>query len=130
MSCTPTNTSAPRLNPSGSARSLAAALVGGLLVTAAGLVHAADATTDSKIDFQAMGWASACVTCHGAAQAVEGSTIASLAGTPADELVAKMEAFAAGDVPGSLMQQLARGYDRQTLVRIAQWYEKQGQEAK
>lgn len=82
-----------------------------------------------EIDFQAMSWAAACVTCHGAAEPVAGSTVASLAGMDADELVGKMEAFATGDTPGSLMQQLARGYDADVLRRIAGWYEQLGKEA-
>lgn len=86
-------------------------------------VQAAETT-----DMQAMSWASACVTCHGADKAAEGSSVASLAGQPADQLVAKMKAFAQGDVPGSLMQQIARGYDDETLMQIARWYEKQGKE--
>lgn len=94
----------------------------------AGLVLVgATSVVAEEIDFQAMGWAAACVTCHGAEQAVEGSTVASLAGMPVSELVGKMTAFAAGDVPGSLMQQLARGYDTETMTRIAQWYEKLGE---
>jgi len=105
-------------------RLAAIAAVGGLMIMGARPAAA------EEIDFQAMSWASACVTCHGGAQAVEGSSVASLAGMPAAELIGKMTTFAAGDVPGSLMQQLARGYDKETMTRIAQWYEKQGKETK
>lgn len=95
----------------------------------AGFVFAGSASVAAEeIDFQAMGWAAACVTCHGSEQAVDGSSVASLAGMPASEMVGKMTAFAAGDVPGSLMQQLARGYDTETMTRIAQWYEQLGKE--
>ncbi|NYT65516.1 hypothetical protein H0A58_05970 [Alcaligenaceae bacterium] len=77
------------------------------------------------IDFQAMGWASSCVTCHGAAEPIAESPIRNLANVPADEIVQKMKDYAAGDVPGSLMQQIARGYDEATVVRIANWYAQQ-----
>ncbi len=103
------------------ARSALAMALGGLAIAGTGSVAA------EKIDFQAMSWAAACVTCHGAAQAAEGSTVKSLAGMPVSEMVGKMTTFAVGDVPGSLMQQIARGYDAETLTRIAKWYEKQGE---
>lgn len=98
----------------------AALTCGPLLMSGA---HATD-----TVDIQAMSWAAACVTCHGASQAVKGSSVALLAGQPADQLVAKMKAFANADAPGSLMSQIARGYDDEALMRIAQWYEQQGKE--
>ncbi len=81
--------------------------------------------TAETTDFQAMGWASSCVTCHGAAEPIANSPIRNLASMPAEEIVMKMKAYAAGDVPGSLMQQIARGYDEATVVRIANWYAQQ-----
>lgn len=123
MSCTSINSSAQYLNRRVTRLATIAALSGLMVI-------GASRATAEEIDFQAMGWASACVTCHGSAQAIEGSSIAPLAGMPASELIDKMTAFAAGDVSGLLMQQLARGYDKETVTRIAQWYEKQGKEAK
>lgn len=93
-------------------------------VMLAGLTAPAMATAEA-IDFQAMGWASSCVTCHGAAEPIANSPIVNLANMPAEEIVIKMKAYAAGDVPGSLMQQIARGYDEATIVRIANWYAQQ-----
>ncbi|HLR78707.1 MAG TPA: hypothetical protein VK062_06625 [Burkholderiaceae bacterium] len=90
------------------------------------VLGSAMALADGEIDYQAKAWASACVTCHGAAQPVPGSVVAPLAGMPAADLVSKMTAFAEGNTPGSLMEQVARGYDRETLERIGRWYEKQG----
>lgn len=124
MSGTSVNPSTRYLNRPAVARLAIITAFGGLMAAGAPLA------TAEQIDFEAMGWASACVTCHGSAQAIEGSTVAPLAGMPVAELVGKMTTFAAGDVPGSLMQQLARGYDKETLTRIAQWYEKQGKETK
>lgn len=124
MSSTSINTSTRSLSRGAAGRLVAIALFGGFVIAGPRVA------TAEEIDFQAMGWASACVTCHGGAQAVEGSSVASLAGMPAAELVEKMTVFASGDIPGSLMQQLARGYDKETLTRIGQWYESQGKEAK
>ena len=63
-----------------------------------------------------------CVTCHGAARPVKDSGIPSLAGRPANEIELKMRAYAAGNTPGDLMQQIAKGYDAATIGRIARWY--------
>lgn len=93
-------------------------------VILAGLTMPAMASAET-IDFQAMGWASSCVTCHGAADPIVDSPIRNLASMPADEIVSKMKAYAQGDVPGSLMQQIAKGYDEAMVVRIANWYAQQ-----
>lgn len=96
----------------------------------AGVLSLAGTTafSEQSVDLQAMSWAAACVTCHGAAQPIPGSVIAPLAGMPAADLMSKMEVFIQNDTPGSLMQQIARGYDQDTLLRIAQWYEQLGDE--
>ncbi len=104
--------------------------VGGCLAVAmlacASVAWAADAD-QADIDLQTMSWASACFTCHGAAEEVEGSRIGVLAGMPADEFVTKMKNMAASTTPGALMPQLARGYDETQLVRLGQWFEKLGE---
>lgn len=71
---------------------------------------------------QAASWASSCVTCHGVGAPVEGSTIPMLAGRPAGEIEQKMRAYAQGNAPGDVMQQIAKGYDDKTVAQIAQWY--------
>ena len=74
------------------------------------------------VDPQSSSLAASCVTCHGAARPVTDSGIPSLAGRPANEIELKMRAYAAGNTPGDLMQQIAKGYDAATIGRIARWY--------
>lgn len=84
------------------------------------------AIEEQAIDFQAMGWASACVTCHGATtRAVPGQVIPPIAGQSVDEFMRKMQHYHQSDEPGVLMVQTIKGYDAQVLRRIAQWYAQQ-----
>ena len=76
----------------------------------------------AAIDFQAMSWASSCVTCHGAEAPVKGSSVVSLVGLPPGAIESTMKAYASGERPGPLMRQIAKGYDEATIKRIAQWY--------
>jgi cytochrome c553 len=77
-------------------------------------------------DFQAMGWAFSCITCHGGADAASGSGFPRLVDLPAGEIQAAMREFAAGSRPGLLMPQIAKGYDEATIERIAKWFESIG----
>ena len=122
MSCTPIDSSTARLRwPA-----VAGGLLASALMACTSVVLAAD---DDKLvaEMQAMSWAAACFTCHGAADDVEGSRIGSLAGMPADEFVSKMKELAASTRPGALMPQLARGYDETALVRMGEYFEKLGE---
>lgn len=96
-------------------------------VAAAMLAAPVLVSAEEAIDIEAMTWAAACVTCHGAADDVEGSRISSLAGMPADEFVSRMKQIAASEREGALMPQLARGYDEDALVRMGKWFEKLGE---
>lgn len=90
------------------------------------------ATTDNQAasteqatgDMQARAWAYSCATCHGVEKSAV-SGIPSLAGMPAQRLVALMQRFASDARPGLLMPQIAKGYDEATLWRIGHWYESQ-----
>lgn len=99
--------------------------IGGLALAAFLLAigRPASAAADPLVDLQAAGWASSCVTCHGDSRAVPGSEIPRLAGRPADRIVAYMIEAAADRRGSLLMQQIARGYDRPVIERIAKWYE-------
>lgn len=92
-----------------------------------GLADPQEAVIEEQvIDFQAMGWASACVTCHGATtQALPGQVIPPIAGQPVDEFMRKMQHYHQSDVPGLLMAQITKGYEAWVLHRIAQWYAQQ-----
>lgn len=69
---------------------------------------------------QARDWAASCMTCHGPLPAGSPSpTMPSLAGRPADQIVAAMRAFRAGAVMSTVMRQIARGYSDDEITRIA-----------
>src|SRR5690625_2135752 len=87
-----------------------AAMLGGAMLFSIGANTAASAAAeDEDRDLQAMSWASACVTCHGAEEEIEGSNISALAGMPVEEFMEKMSSMAASQRHGALMPQLARG---------------------
>lgn len=94
------------------------------LGTISGLAHA----SEGYVDPQAEVWAAACLTCHSAPQAADQRIIPSLFGVPAESIQAQMKAYASGEKPGLLMQQLAKGYDPEVLRRIALWFQNQPKE--
>jgi len=68
----------------------------------------------------ARGLAATCSGCHGDGRARDG--IRALAGLPKDEIARAMRAYRAGERPGTLMPQLAKGYDDAEIDAIAAWY--------
>jgi cytochrome c553 len=84
------------------------------------VVHA---QSGAQTDVQAEVWATACLTCHSAPSSQAKTPIPSLYGLPAERIESQMAAYARGDKPGLLMQQLAKGYDDETLHRIAVWFQ-------
>jgi sulfide dehydrogenase cytochrome subunit len=89
------------------------------LAMSAGLAHASDAANQAQVK----AWASACLTCHSAPQGKETNAIPSLYGMSASRIENQMRAYAAGEKPGLLMQQLAKGYDPEVLRQIALWFQ-------
>ncbi|QJR10290.1 hypothetical protein DSM104443_01344 [Usitatibacter rugosus] len=70
--------------------------------------------------------AGSCAMCHGTAgKAVEGSTVAPLAGRPAAELVGLMNDFKAGKRPATIMHQIAKGYGDAEVAALADYFSKQ-----
>lgn len=103
----------------------ACALMAGFAWTA----HASG-DADETINFQAMGWASSCVTCHGSGtEPVPGQTVSNIAGMNVDDFVEKMENMHFVERPGILMVQIAKGYDMEMIRAIAEWYAQQGGQA-
>ncbi len=103
-------------------------LAASLLLMASPQALAETANSEQEIDVRGMSLAAACVTCHGGAEPVKNDDVRALAGAPADVLVDKMKQFAEEADKGSLMGQIARGYDEESLRAIAHWYEQQGKE--
>ena len=67
-----------------------------------------------------------CAACHGTqGRAAPGSTLASLAGRPKDELVQVMAQFKAGQRPATLMHQISKGYSDAEIAAIAEHFSKQ-----
>ena len=66
----------------------------------------------------------ACVTCHGpGGQPPAGSSIPALRGQSSTALLARMQAFQAGQVAGAtVMPLLMQGHDAAQLQALAQWF--------
>lgn len=97
-----------------------------ILVAAAGLAGAgaaAWAQNGEAIDRNVASMlASACFNCHGP-EGVAPGPIPSIAGMPADEMIAKLNAFKADEVPGAtIMGRIARGYDDAEIAAIAAYF--------
>ncbi|MCW5714734.1 MAG: c-type cytochrome [Bauldia sp.] len=66
--------------------------------------------------------AAACFNCHGP-EGVGQGPIPAIAGMPAEQLVAMLNAFKANEVPGAtIMGRLARGYDDAEIAAIAAYF--------
>jgi cytochrome subunit of sulfide dehydrogenase len=61
--------------------------------------------------------ASACTGCH-----AEGAAMGALAGRPAAEIVAALDAFRSGARPATLMNRIAKGFDADESRAIAAWF--------
>lgn len=83
---------------------------------------------DHASEAQVRTWASACLTCHSAPQGKEANAIPSLYGKSANDIQNAMRAYASGEKPGLLMQQLAKGYDEDTIRQIALWFQNASKE--
>ena len=68
--------------------------------------------------------AGTCVTCHGpGGQPPAGSSIPALRGQSSTALLARMQAFQAGQVAGAtVMPLLMQGHDAAQLQALAQWF--------
>lgn len=65
--------------------------------------------------------AATCANCHGT-NGVSKGEVASLAGLPADRIVAAMAAFKAGTVPATVMHQIAKGYTDDQIKLMAAYF--------
>ncbi|WP_200932177.1 c-type cytochrome [Pseudorhodoferax sp. Leaf265] len=67
--------------------------------------------------------AATCANCHGTqGKAQPGSSVVSLAGMPAEQLIAQMAAFKAGTRSATIMHQLAKGYSEAQIAQIAAYF--------
>jgi cytochrome c553 len=69
------------------------------------------------------GMAANCTMCHGTGgRAAQGSTVASLAGKPKDEIVQAMAQFKSGQKPATIMHQIAKGYGDAEVAALAEHF--------
>ena len=69
------------------------------------------------------GLAANCAICHGSlGQPAPGSSVARLAGRPAESIVEAMKAFKDGKREATVMHQIAKGYSDAETAAIAAWF--------
>ena len=68
--------------------------------------------------------ASSCSGCHPANAGVD-SPVPRLAGRPAADIVAQMQAFRSGQTPSTVMGRIAKGFTDAEVEAIAAWYAEQ-----
>lgn len=67
--------------------------------------------------------AATCANCHGTAgRPVDGSAVPPLAGMPADQMLAQMQAFKAGTRPATVMHQISKGFSDTQLRQMAAYF--------
>ena len=70
--------------------------------------------------------AMSCAMCHGTeGRAVEGSSVAPLAGRPAADIVSQMKAFKEGTRQATIMHQIAKGYGDAEIAAMADYFARQ-----
>lgn len=65
--------------------------------------------------------AATCANCHGTGGRARGE-MKSLAGLPAERIVAAVNEFRSGARPSTIMQQIAKGYTEAQVQQIAAWF--------
>jgi sulfide dehydrogenase cytochrome subunit len=68
--------------------------------------------------------ASSCSGCHAAGAKVD-TAVPRLAGRPAADIVAQMNAFKMGQKPSTVMDRIAKGFTDAEMQAIADWYAQQ-----
>lgn len=65
-----------------------------------------------------------CAGCHGLARA-KPAVIPPIAGRPAADLVARLEAYRTGAAPSTVMGRIVRGFTPEEIGAIARWFSAQ-----
>jgi len=68
--------------------------------------------------------AATCANCHGTNGHALGDA-KTLAGEPKEKLLGKLDEFISGDKPSTIMQQIGKGYSREQLELIAEYFSAQ-----
>lgn len=95
-----------------------------MLVVTVGLAATAmPAAAQDKDALYGRSLAATCANCHGTqGRGQPGSSVVSLAGMPAEQLIAQMAAFKAGTRSATIMHQLAKGYTDAQVAQIAAYF--------
>ena len=92
-------------------------------------VAACGAGAQGSADTNARVLAATCAACHGTdGRAIEGASVAGLAGMPKDQMLAQLQAFRSGARPATIMHQLAKGYSDAQIEQLATWFAAQKKE--
>jgi sulfide dehydrogenase cytochrome subunit len=90
---------------------------------ATALLLAGPALAQDANALRARSLAATCAQCHGTdGRAPPGSAMATLAGMPAAYLTEQMKAFKAGTRAGTVMPQLAKGYNDAQIAQLAAYF--------
>jgi cytochrome subunit of sulfide dehydrogenase len=94
-----------------------------LLVASLATFAGAAASAQSKDELYVAGVSATCATCHGTqGRATNGSSVVSLAGMPAANIILQMKAFKDGSRPATVMHQLSKGYSDAQVAMIANYF--------
>jgi len=93
-----------------------------LLVTALALAATGSFAQDAQ-SVRARSLAATCAQCHGTdGRAAPGAAVPGLAGMPAAYLIEQMNAFRSGARSGTVMPQLAKGFNDAQIAQLAAWF--------
>lgn len=95
------------------------------LLLAAGVAATSAAHAQDASALRARSLAATCAQCHGTdGRSAEpgGTAVPPLAGMPADTLVAQMNAFKSGSRSGTVMPQIAKGFNDAQIAQLAAWF--------
>ena len=94
-----------------------------LLVLTAALLASGPVLAQDVAALRARSLAATCAQCHGTdGRAPPGSAMATLANMPAAYMTEQMKAFKSGTRPGTVMQQIAKGYSDAQIAQLAAYF--------
>ena len=97
-----------------------------IIAAAAALLLAAIGQAAAAGPADAPPGAAACSGCHPASARVD-TTVTRLAGRDPAALIAAMQGFKSGQLPGTVMDRIAKGFSDDEIKAIAAWYGAQKQ---
>jgi cytochrome subunit of sulfide dehydrogenase len=93
------------------------------LMLAVAVVAASTAVTAAASP-EAPAGASSCSGCHAVRRGVD-TAVPPLAGRPAADIIAQMQAFKTGKTAATVMDRIAKGFSDAEVAAIADWYGQQ-----